>query len=121
MADTILVRCVDPRFETIWTSFVDKFIGPHYTLTELGGIDTLNKEGFNVLVLKIKKILGINPKIKRIVVLAHDDCAWCKAININEEEKIGLINDLAEKLRVSFPEIKVDTGKLDTKGKILIF
>ena len=46
MATTILVRCVDPRFGSEWATPVFEAVGLHYSLTELGGIDTNGKVTF---------------------------------------------------------------------------
>ncbi len=118
MAKTIIVRCVDPRFEGEWTENILLAIGPHYTLTELAGIDPLDEEGFNALVKKAKALLSINSAINRLLVLCHEDCAWCKANNIKEEEQLKQLKSLTEKLIKALPQLKVEMGYVDKTGKL---
>lgn len=120
-AKTILVRCVDPRFEGEWRASVLKAIGPHYTLTELGGIDPIGEEGFKVLVGKAERLLSINSGIERLVVLCHEDCAWCKAQKINDEEQLNLAGSLKQKLNSAFPQLEVAMARADIEGRITFF
>ncbi|TSC75737.1 MAG: hypothetical protein G01um101430_231 [Parcubacteria group bacterium Gr01-1014_30] len=120
MVKTILVRCVDPRFGEEWSAPVLEAVGPHYCLTELGGIDTLGDDGFNVLVAKAEALLGINPAIERLVVLFHQDCAWCKAQSISDPEQLNLARRLTKRLAEAFSSLKVDMGEVDTNGKVTL-
>jgi hypothetical protein len=121
MAKTILIRCVDPRFEGEWTNSVLETLGSHYSLTELGGIDPLGEEGFNALCAKIGALLSINPAIECLFVLCHEDCAWCKAKKINNSEQLNLVCNLSERLKARFPQLKIETGKVNVEGKVNLF
>lgn len=121
MVKIIIIRCVDPRFEGEWTNPVLEVIGSHYTLTELGGIETLGEEGFKAMVAKIRALLVINSAIERLVVLCHEDCAWCKARKINKDEQFNLAGSLTQKLSSVFPHLEVVMGYVDIEGRITFF
>lgn len=112
-ASTILIRCVDPRFEGEWAPTIQKAIGPHYSLTEFGGFDTLGEEGFQQLARKISAIRKMNSAVHRIIVTFHTDCAWCGALRMNDEEQRTRAFALARQIAYLFVPVEVFVGKVE--------
>ncbi|MBI2644255.1 MAG: hypothetical protein HYW95_01945 [Candidatus Wildermuthbacteria bacterium] len=101
-AKTILLRCVDPRFEGEWALPIQEVVGAHYSFTEFGGVDPLGESGLQILFQKIETLLELDPTIERLIISYHWDCAWCKAQQIGEEVQLRRARRLQMKILQRF-------------------
>jgi hypothetical protein len=117
-AKTILLRCVDPRFEGEWAISIQQAIGPHYSLTVLGGVDVLGEQGLNVLRQEIQILLVLDPSIERIVDTFHETCAWCGSRDMSENDQLRHARDLQGKLLEGI-FLKMEIAKVSLAGEVI--
>jgi hypothetical protein len=120
--ETLVISCVDGRWRPFIQEFLADFlrVSPHTDFMAVpGGIEPLTlvdliPKDFNFFRRRIESLIEAHGT-RRIICIAHQDCAWYR------ERKIGPITlDLQERqlrdlrrasawMREAFPSIRVDT------------
>lgn len=120
--ETTIITCVDGR----WYNHFREFARTHLAAGERtdfvavpGGIEPLTlfdlvPKDFNFLRRRIESLVESHGT-KRIVAIAHQDCAWYKARKLGpitidlRERQIGDLRRAAARLRQMFPGVVVET------------
>jgi len=120
--DTVIISCVDGR----WRAQIQEFT-VNYLKTDLhadflavpGGIEPLTlfdlvPKDFNFFRRRLESLIEAHGT-KRIVAIAHQDCAWYKARKLFsltvdlKERQITDLRRVAARLREMLPEVTVET------------
>jgi hypothetical protein len=128
--DTVIISCVDGR----WRAQIQDFTVNHLKadlhadfLAVPGGIEPLTlfdlvPKDFNFFRRRLEALLTAHGT-KRIVAIAHQDCAWYKETKrfpFHVDLRARQIDDLkrvAARLRETFPELTVETYFARLEGK----
>jgi len=120
--DTVIISCVDGR----WRSQIQDFTVNHLKadlhadfLAVPGGIEPLTlfdlvPKDFNFLRRRLESLVAAHGT-KRIVAIAHQDCAWYKEQKIFafkldlRERQLRDLKRVAVRLRETFPAMTVET------------
>ena len=128
--DTVIISCVDGR----WREQIQDFTVNHLKadlhadfLAVPGGIEPLTlfdlvPKDFNFFRRRLESLLEAHGT-KRIVAIAHQDCAWYKAHKLFSfkldlrERQIGDLKRVAARLHETFPDLTIETyfARLDGK------
>ena len=83
--DTLVISCSDHRFQYAVSQFLNEelgLMGNYYSIVFPGSIQILTFEHalpkFANSLLRLVRFLAKNGGVKRIVAIAHEDCAWYK-------------------------------------------
>ena len=120
--ETVIVSCVDGRLFQHFEEFARAHLkaGPRTDyLAVPGGIEPLTlfdlvPKDFNFFRRRIEALIG-DHGTRRIVAIAHQDCAWYRARRIGplrvdpRDRQIGDLRRAAERLREMFPDVVVET------------
>jgi carbonic anhydrase len=120
--DTVIISCVDGR----WREQIEEFTVQHLGadlhcdfLAVPGGIEPLTlfdlvPKDFNFFRRRLEALVDTHGT-KRIVAIAHQDCAWYKARKLGpvtldlKARQIGDLQKVAKRLREAFPDLAVET------------
>ena len=120
--DTVIISCVDGR----WRTQIQEFAANHLQaglhadfLAVPGGIEPLTlfdlvPKDFNFFRRRLESLIEAHGT-KRIVAIAHQDCAWYKERKILSfkidlrERQVADLRRVAARLRETLPEITVET------------
>jgi hypothetical protein len=120
--DTVIISCVDGR----WRSHIQDFTVNHLKadlhadfLAVPGGIEPLTlfdlvPKDFNFLRRRLESLVAAHGT-KRIVAIAHQDCAWYKEHKIFpfkldlRSRQLTDLKRVATRLRETFPDMTVET------------
>ena len=120
--DTVIISCVDGR----WREHIQAFTVEHLKadlhadfLAVPGGIEPLTlfdlvPKDFNFFRRRLESVIEAHGT-KRIVAVAHQDCAWYKtrtflSMKIDlRERQIADLRRVAARLRETFPNVTVET------------
>ena len=120
--DTVIISCVDGR----WREHIQAFTVDHLKadlhadfLAVPGGIEPLTlfdlvPKDFNFFRRRLESVIEAHGT-KRIVAVAHQDCAWYKtrtflSMKIDlRERQIADLRRVAARLRETFPNVTVET------------
>lgn len=120
--DTVIISCVDGRWRSQIQDFTVNFLkaDPHADFLAVpGGIEPLTlfdlvPKDFNFFRRRLESLIEAHGT-KRIVAIAHQDCAWYKsrklfALKVDlRERQISDLTRVAARLRDVFPELTVET------------
>jgi hypothetical protein len=128
--DTVIISCVDGR----WRAQIQDFTVNHQKadlhadfLAVPGGIEPLTlfdlvPKDFNFFRRRLESLIEAHGT-KRIVAIAHQDCAWYKARKLLSlkvdlrERQIADLKKVAARLRETLPGISVETYFARLEGK----
>lgn len=128
--DTVIISCVDGRWREHIQEFTVRRLGADLHADFLavpGGIEPLTlfdlvPKDFNFFRRRLESLLEAHGT-KRIVAIAHQDCAWYKArkflsVKIDlRERQVADLRRVAARLREAFPEIAVETYYARLEGR----
>jgi hypothetical protein len=128
--DTVIISCVDGR----WREHIQAFTVEHLKadlhadfLAVPGGIEPLTlfdlvPKDFNFFRRRLESVIEAHGT-KRIVAVAHQDCAWYKtrtflSMKIDlRERQIADLRRVAARLRETFPNVTVETYFARLEGR----
>jgi carbonic anhydrase len=128
--DTVIISCVDGR----WREQIQDFTINHLKadlhadfLAVPGGIEPLTlfdlvPKDFNFFKRRLESLLAAHGT-KRIVAIAHQDCAWYKASKLFpfkldlRAKQIADLKRVAARLHETFPELAIETYFARLAGK----
>jgi len=128
--DTVIISCVDGR----WRAQIQDFAVNHLKadlhadfLAVPGGIEPLTlldhvPKDFNFFRRRLESLIEAHGT-KRIVAIAHQDCAWYKQRKLFSftldlrERQIADLKKVAARLRETLPDITVETYFARLEGK----
>ena len=128
--DTVIISCVDGRWFRHFEEFarVQLKAGARTDyLAVPGGIEPMTlfdlvPKDFNFFRRRIEGLVAAHGT-KRIVAIAHQDCAWYKeskvpSVKLNlPERQISDLRRVAVRLRETFPDVRVETYFARLEGK----
>jgi hypothetical protein len=128
--DTVIISCVDGRWREHIQEFTVRQLGADLHADFLavpGGIEPLTlfdlvPKDFNFLRRRLESLLEAHGT-KRIVAIAHQDCAWYKSrkflsVKIDlRDRQIADLRRVAARLRDTFPEVAVETYYARLEGR----
>ncbi len=120
--DTVIITCVDGRFYPHFWEFARDHLGARGRVDMVavpGGIEPLTlmnlvPKDFNFLRRRIESLIEAHGT-RRVVAIAHQDCAWYRARKIGPvtldftERQMHDLRSAAGLLREMFPDITVET------------
>ena len=128
--DTVIISCVDGR----WREHIQEFTIQHLKaslhadfLAVPGGIEPLTlfdlvPKDFNFFRRRLESLIEAHGT-KRIVAIAHQDCAWYKErkffpfkIDLRERQ-VADLKRVAARLRETLPELTIETYFARLEGK----
>ena len=128
--DTVIISCVDGRWRAQIQDFTVNYMKADLHADFLavpGGIEPLTlfdlvPKDFNFFRRRLESLIASHGT-KRIVAIAHQDCAWYKERKIFpftidlRERQIADLKRVASRLRETFPELTIETyfARLDAK------
>jgi hypothetical protein len=128
--DTVIISCVDGR----WREQIQEFTVKHLNadlhadfLAVPGGIEPLTlfdlvPKDFNFFRRRLEALL-LSHGTKRIVAIAHQECAWYKESKLFSfkvdlrERQIGDLKRVAGRLHETFPDLAIETYYARLAGK----
>jgi carbonic anhydrase len=129
--DTVIISCVDGRWRAQIQDFTVSYLKADLHADFLavpGGIEPLTlfdlvPKDFNFLKRRLEGLIASHGT-KRVVAIAHEDCAWYKERKLGpftldlRGRQISDLKRVASRLRETFPELKVETyfARHDTKN-----
>ena len=128
--DTVIISCVDGRWRSQIQDFTVNFLkaDPHADFLAVpGGIEPLTlfdlvPKDFNFFRRRLESLIEAHGT-KRIVAIAHQDCAWYKEhtlFRIKVDLRGRQIDDLkrvAARLHETFPDLSIETYFARLEGK----
>jgi carbonic anhydrase len=128
--DTVIISCVDGRWRPQIQEFTVNVLKADLHADFLavpGGIEPLTlfdlvPKDFNFFRRRLESLIRAHGT-KRIVAIAHQDCAWYKeskvlSIKLNlPERQISDLRRVAVRLRETFPDVRVETYFARLEGK----
>lgn len=128
--DTVLISCVDGRWRAQIQDFAANHLGAdlHADFVAVpGGIEPLTlfdlvPKDFNFFRRRLESLIAVHGT-RRIVAIAHQDCAWYKerrlfSLRIDlRDQQIGDLRRVAARLRDTFPDVTVETYFARLAGK----
>ena len=128
--DTAIISCVDGRWRAQIQDFTVNFLKADLHADFLavpGGIEPLTlfdlvPKDFNFLRRRLESLIDAHGT-KRIVAIAHQDCAWYKErkllpLKIDlRERQIGDLKRVAARLHETFPKLTIETYFARLEGK----
>jgi hypothetical protein len=128
--DTVIISCVDGRWREHIQEFTVKHLGADLHADFLavpGGIEPLTlfhlvPKDFNFFRRRLESVIEAHGT-KRIVAVAHQDCAWYKtrtflSMKIDlRERQIADLRRAAARLRETFPNVTVETYFARLEGR----
>jgi hypothetical protein len=127
--DTVIISCVDGRWRSQIQDFTVNYLKADLHADFLavpGGIEPLTlfdlvPKDFNFFRRRLESLIEAHGT-KRIVAIAHQDCAWYKQrlfpgrVDLRERQMTDL-RRVAERLREAFPGLTVETYFARLEGK----
>ena len=120
--DTVIISCVDGRWRSQIQDFTIHHLGADLHADFLavpGGIEPLTlfdlvPKDFNFFRRRLEALIASHGT-KRLVAIAHQDCAWYKESKLFpfkvdlRERQIGDLRRAAARLHETFPELTIET------------
>jgi hypothetical protein len=120
--DTVIISCVDGRWRAQIQEFTVNVLKADLHADFLavpGGIEPLTlfdlvPKDFNFFRRRLESLIEAHGT-KRIVAIAHQDCAWYKSHKLFgfkvelREKQIGDLKRVAGRLRETFPDLTIET------------
>ena len=128
--DTVIISCVDGRWRSQIQDFTVNYLKADLHADFLavpGGIEPLTlfdlvPKDFNFLRRRLESLIAAHGT-KRIVAIAHQDCAWYKESKLIpfkvdlRERQIGDLKRVAARLHETFPDMTIETYFARLAGK----
>jgi hypothetical protein len=128
--DTAIISCVDGRWRAQIQDFTVNYLNADLHADFLavpGGIEPLTlfdlvPKDFNFLRRRLESLIAAHGT-KRIVAIAHQDCAWYKEHKLFpfkvdlRERQITDLKRVAARLRETFPDLTIETYFARLAGK----
>jgi hypothetical protein len=129
--DTVIISCVDGRWRSQIQDFTVNCLKADLHADFLavpGGIEPLTlfdlvPKDFNFFRRRLESLIEAHGT-KRIVAIAHQDCAWYKASKLFpfkvdlRERQVNDLKRVAARLREVFPDMTVETYFARLEGKV---
>ena len=120
--ETLVISCVDGRWRPYIQEFVTEFLGisPHTDFMAVpGGIEPLTlvdliPKDFNFFRRRIESLVAAHGT-RRIICIAHQDCAWYLDRKIGpvtldlQSRQLGDLRRASAWMREAFPNVRVET------------
>jgi carbonic anhydrase len=129
--DTVIISCVDGRWRAQIQDFTVNYLKADLHADFLavpGGIEPLTlfdlvPKDFNFLKRRLESLIASHGT-KRVVAIAHEDCAWYKERRLGpftvdlRERQIADLKRVASRLRETFPDLTIETyfARHDTRN-----